>query len=109
MSIFGRSLVEGCDLLERGAAINLGARYLLLRGFSPREKKEIVDNSGEAFTFGGGRFDHRAVLIRPALARKRDLSFAKHVCDGSAQFVGEIGGELRQTRERILQTIKHRV
>ena len=46
-------------------------------------------------------------ILRGAVARQSDLRFTQHICDGSAQFVCEVGGELRKPCKGIIKSLEH--
>ena len=81
MSIFGGGLIEAGNFFDCVAPVKQETLDLLLGGFGPSEKKEIINNSGKTFAFSRGRFDDGAIFLGGALASEGDLGLAEHVAD----------------------------
>src|SRR6187401_66692 len=99
--------IEGRDFLDSSTS---GEKRLLdmpFSGFGTSKKKEVVHDRRKSFAFSHARFDDFPVLLGGACSSQADFPFAADVGNGSAEFVGKIGGKLRESRKGILEPIQH--
>src|SRR6266576_4335380 len=68
-------LIKSRDFLDRGARIESLPRNRFASCVHPRDKKQIVHDSGEPFAFGNGGFDGLAIVGSGAISREGNLRF----------------------------------
>ena len=109
MTIVCDGLIKLCNFLNFCACIELLPCDRFTRRIHACDKKQIIHDPGKPFAFGDGGFDDLAIVGCSAISREGNLRFAQHIGDRRSQFVREIGGKLREPRERIVEAFKHLV
>ena len=73
------------------------------------EKKQALHHARQAIQFFEAGGEHVAVSLRCACLGECDLGLAAQIEERRAQFVGEVGGKLREPREGFVEPREHRV
>ena len=105
MAIFCDGFVKRRNFFHRRACIKSLPRDRFACCIGPRNEKQVIYDSGQAFTFADGGFDGFAVLGGAAVPRQSHLCFAQHIRDRCPQFMCQICGELREPRKGIIEPL----
>src|SRR5438876_3478315 len=103
MSIFRERAIKRCDLFHRSATIKLFSLDGFAGRIDARDEEQIIDDSRQPFALGNRGFDNFAIFLGAAIARQSNLRFAEDIGNWRAEFVGQVGGKLGESRKGSLE------